>query len=369
VTKVIEGYARNARFLWIRRMLQAPVVAPAPCLTAALALSLTPLVGLAGPITTFNFTGGVQTFNANGDYYVIEAVGASGGNSTSGKNGGYGAFAQGYFSTNPGETYHIIVGGEGTNGTGTDGGGGGGGGSFVYSSDPQFPELAAGGGGGAGSIWSGVAGNDGSTGRIMSWGTNPHITGGPGGTTLSGVGVLGGLGGGQGFADTGAGGAGTDGNGDGACTAGGGCGGVAIYAGGAGGNGGSSCCSFGGMGGFGGGGGGGEAGAGGGGGGFSGGGGGDAGSGGGGGGSIVQLASYKLSVNTQAGNGMVLIEDTGSSFNADYENNFIMAPGDRPPAPTPEPSSQILLGIGLLAFATLAATKKRKRNFPFGSRQ
>jgi len=95
-----------------------------PCLTAALALSLTPLVGLAESVATYTYNGSVQTFTANGDFYGIDAVGASGGNS-SGHSGGHGAAAEGYFPTSPGQTWAILVGGEGANGTGTDGGGGG----------------------------------------------------------------------------------------------------------------------------------------------------------------------------------------------------------------------------------------------------
>ena len=67
-------------------------------------------------------------------------------------------------------------------------------------------------------------------------------------------------------------------------------------------------------------------------------------------------------MNTQAGNGLVLFQDTGSTFNADFANNFIVPPGGRI-APTPEGSSLILLGIGLLTFAALAARKKGKKFF------
>jgi hypothetical protein len=323
------------------------------------------IVSAAGAGATtidFNFTGSIVSFTAPvTGVYDVDAFGAQGGVNAGipGPSAGLGAEAGGQFSLTAGQMLSILVGGQGGNGSPLDGGGGGGGGSFVSlvgvpslpfpdcSSPhglvcPQLPDtllVAAGGGGGAGTLWSGVDGQSGTS------GAGGHITGGAGGGGGAGAGLF--SGGSGGFLGGGGGGGylgnGTGGDPDLGCDEGNGsgCGGSSVLAGfllgtggGAGGAGGCNntifgCISTGGNGGFGGGGGAGGAGAGGGGGGSSGGGGGDQGSGGGGGGSYIDdallLTGELLAGGVRSGEGEVIL-----TFQA---------------AAVPEPGSLALLGV------------------------
>ena len=139
----------------------APVVAT---------IIVTPSLNVVTPTTTtFNFTGGAQTFTVPAGVTSINLTtlgaaggnGAVGGNAASGGAGGRGSRATGTLAVTPGQVLTIFVGGTGTaptagfNGGGTGGnanaGGGGG------ASDVRFPGassadriLVAGGGGGGG---------------------------------------------------------------------------------------------------------------------------------------------------------------------------------------------------------------------------
>jgi PEP-CTERM motif len=86
-------------------------------------------------LTTFDYTGGLQSFVVPySAYYEILAVGAEGGGGE-GSSGGYGAEMLGQLYLDAGTTLDIVVGGGGVSGDfGTIWGGSGGGGSFVYTS-------------------------------------------------------------------------------------------------------------------------------------------------------------------------------------------------------------------------------------------
>ena len=145
---------------------------------------------LEGNVTT-GFHPGYQkwTVPATGTY-VIEALGARGGNQY-GKSGGWGAFVQGHFNLIAGQQLTLVVGqaGEGTtqNGYGTAGGGG----TFVVSDTNNTPLLVAGGGGGAGGS------THGGDALVITNGQNGYSSGSDGGATgLGGLGISGGGGGG-----------------------------------------------------------------------------------------------------------------------------------------------------------------------------
>lgn len=146
---------------------------------------------------TYNYTGSPETYTvpAGVTEIQIEAYGAQGGNDpTNTLLGGEGAYAKGLFAVTPGETFTIVVGGEGSTKPAdgvSDYGGGGGGGSFIWK-DPSTPFLIAGGGGGG---HSDGAGGDGLSGN--NGGAAP-ISGGAGGTAGSGGGAVGSCAGGGG---------------------------------------------------------------------------------------------------------------------------------------------------------------------------
>src|SRR6266850_2982856 len=186
-------------------------------LTGAALLSVI-VAATAAKATTidFNHTGGIVSFTVPvTGTYDITAFGAQGGVNTGVvvNSAGLGAEAGGQFSLTAGQMLSILVGGQGGNGSCFDGGGGGGGGSFVAianmpSVGPACPGAsslftcpdtllaAAGGGGGAGTLFSGIDGQSGSS------GTDAKILGGVGGFFGLGGGGEGGLngaGGGAGY--------------------------------------------------------------------------------------------------------------------------------------------------------------------------
>ena len=202
--------------------------------------------------TTFNYTGGMQTYTVPPGVtsISIDVFGAQGGAGGTALAGGLGANMYGEFIVTPGQVLNILVGqqGEGTNATA---GAGGGGGSFVTDA-LNNPLIIAGGGGGVhGTLItvgvhanSSTNGNDGysdvssppfpgldgfgGSGGNGATGNNPHAgngggfytsgdngqCGGPGQSFLlggaggSGCGTFGGFGGGGGGGNNGGGGGG-----------------------------------------------------------------------------------------------------------------------------------------------------------------
>jgi hypothetical protein len=182
-------------------------------------------------------TQGIQqwTVPATGTY-VIEAVGARGGNGAS-YTGGNGAYAKGVFNLVQGQDLRILVGQYGTTGTysGSLRGGGGGGGTFVTETN-NTAILVSGGGGGGGVHGSGLDGN--TMGNGLSGGSGGGVGGvnggggGSYGSSQAGSGLTG-NGNGKSFTNGGLGG---DGHGDGGF----GGGGSTAYGDGGGGGGGYS---------------------------------------------------------------------------------------------------------------------------------
>jgi hypothetical protein len=117
---------------------------------------------LDGEVTV---TGGIQAWVApTSATYRIEAFGAQGMSADPGYDGGLGARMRGDFDITAGTTVYIIVGQEGTMGTGTSSGGGGGGSFVVDATDT--PWIVAGGGGGTRTSVS----QDGCDGRTTEYG-------------------------------------------------------------------------------------------------------------------------------------------------------------------------------------------------------
>lgn len=118
-------------------------------IAATLAFAAAPAI--AAP-TVFNFTGALQSFTAAATgTYVVTAVGAQGGfgefGGDTGFRGGRGASITGSFDLNAGDSFYLVVGGQGSSFSGSANGGGGGG-SFFISVSSGSPLLVAGGGGG-----------------------------------------------------------------------------------------------------------------------------------------------------------------------------------------------------------------------------
>ena len=117
--------------------------------------------------TTFNYTGGQQTFTVPAcvTSITVDAYGAQGGTSTGesgGQNftGGLGARARGTFSVTGGQSISVLVGGMGLN---NRCGSGGGGGSFVVRSGAALVIAGGGGGGFHCNVLGGVFGVGGNT--------------------------------------------------------------------------------------------------------------------------------------------------------------------------------------------------------------
>jgi PKD-like domain/Secretion system C-terminal sorting domain len=129
-------------------------------------------LGLFAQTSTFNFTGGIQTFTVpcGVDTIFVQTWGAQGGSGaagssvsgpTPGGNGGLGGYAEGWLLVNPGDILNVFVGGQGATPTGgfnggANGGsqnaGGGGGASDIRVGGTAETDrvITAGGGGGGG---------------------------------------------------------------------------------------------------------------------------------------------------------------------------------------------------------------------------
>jgi hypothetical protein len=161
-----------------------------------------------------SYTGAVQDFvvPAAVTSLTIDAAGAAGG-AAAPDGGGAGARLVAAFAVTPGETLHVLVGGQGQS---FDSVGGGGGGSFVYrTADAAGLLMAAAGGGGEGIDDSGIAGSATTTASNGSGGGSAGVDGsggggrsggGGGGLLTNGGGGSGGSTGGQALANGGAGG-------------------------------------------------------------------------------------------------------------------------------------------------------------------
>ncbi len=177
-----------------REFVRGTAIMRRPLLAATALLTLAASTVSAGAVpTTFAYTGALQTFTASSTgTYDIVAIGAGGGDSTSGAGlpGGLGARVEGSFDLIAGEVLSILVGGHGI----TGGTGGGGGGSFVVEVG-GIPLLVAGGGGGS-SLFGGGDGTgvEGTGGGGAGGSGNPFSSGGGGGGGLLGNGATGGAG-------------------------------------------------------------------------------------------------------------------------------------------------------------------------------
>jgi hypothetical protein len=140
---------------------------------------------------------------------TIEAWGAQGALNQSGTAGANGAYMKGTFSVQGGETYYVLVGGQGTQSPGANSSAGGGGSfvviadpasSYIYNSVKVTPLIVAGGGGGVGSSGTqpGVGGSTGLDGTLDNRGYGQPGLNGYGGISGSVSNASGG-GGGAGF--------------------------------------------------------------------------------------------------------------------------------------------------------------------------
>jgi hypothetical protein len=166
---------------------------------------------------TFNYTGDVQIFTVPEHVYelTVNAFGAQGGTGGSANNpGGLGGHTQGILAVEPGQVFHIYVGGRGTNRdevggfenapggwngggyggydptqTGEVGGGGGGATDIRYAENTTLAGrimVAAGGGGGAGGAFSPANGGAGGGETGQAGGFTYTAMGGGGGTQTEG---------------------------------------------------------------------------------------------------------------------------------------------------------------------------------------
>ena len=155
-------------------------------------ITVTPVTGLAAPVvTTFNFTGAVQTYTvpAGVTSINIKTWGAQGNSSVAGSAGGLGGYAEGNLAVTAGQVLNVNVGGGGTssltggfNGGGAAGanpgcatarGGGGGGASDVRIAPYALANrviVGAGGGGGGGDRATGCGRGTGGGGGGGLWG-------------------------------------------------------------------------------------------------------------------------------------------------------------------------------------------------------
>ena len=136
--------------------------------------------------TTFNFTGGVQTFTvpAGVTSIRIKTTGANGGlASATANSAGGGAIIEGQYSVTPGALVTILVGGVGANGDNESGGGGS---TGIYIGSTLY--IVAGGGGGednTGNGGVGVTANNGTNGLPIHGATAcpaDHVNNSLGGT-------------------------------------------------------------------------------------------------------------------------------------------------------------------------------------------
>ena len=156
----------------------------------------------SGSIVSVNLPACVSTV-------TIETWGAQGALNQNGVAGAYGAYMKGTFSVKGGETYYVLVGGQGTQSPGASSSAGGGG-SFVVISDLSSsysyngvkvtPLIVAGGGGGVGNYGDqqGVGGSIGLDGTLDNRGYGQAGLNGYGGISGSTNSIHGG-GGGAGF--------------------------------------------------------------------------------------------------------------------------------------------------------------------------
>ncbi|MBL0202416.1 MAG: M36 family metallopeptidase [Chitinophagaceae bacterium] len=185
-------------------------------------ITVTPVTGLAAPVvTTYNFTGAVQTFTVPAGITSVnlKTWGAQGNTSALGVVGGLGGYAEGNLAVTPGQVLNVLVGGGaatsltgGFNGGGAAGanpgcataqGGGGGGASDVRIAPYALANrviVGAGGGGAGGNRVAGCGRGAGGGGGGGLWGGGggaawPGVPGSEGPVPTGGTQVAGGAGG------------------------------------------------------------------------------------------------------------------------------------------------------------------------------
>lgn len=143
-------------------------IKPKLSLILATTLSISTFGNLEAQTSTFNYTGGIQTYTVpcGVDSVFIQAwgaqggSGATGGNSATGGTGALGGYAEGWLLTTPGDILNVFVGGQGTaptggfngggNGGSTNAGGGGGASDVRFGGTAESNRLLVAGGGGGG---------------------------------------------------------------------------------------------------------------------------------------------------------------------------------------------------------------------------